>query len=235
MLPADKAEYYSTYKAKVSFHRKVVNNSGVARRTDRYARRKPVQDRSKSRREAILRAGTRVLARYGYEEATTARIAKAAKIPVGSLYEYFPNREAVFRTLLESELRKVMENVLRLASQQQGRTPEEALGSLVGVAVESISANRRTLGTLITHMPGVLGLPVFLQLEPSVRDLARAVAWISPGDAGSGDFALKIHILTNAVFGYLIRLATLPDPGIPPERITAELVKLLAGYLETDG
>ncbi len=203
----------------------------MASKTGDYARRKPVQDRSRERQDRILRAGAKVLARYGYEEATTTRIAAAARVPVGSLYEYFPNREAVFRALLESEMRKVMQEVIRLAPEQRGKVPVEAIRGLVGVAVHAMSANRATLGVLLAQMPGVLGLPMLQQLEGHIQKFAGQVAWISPKDARSDAFGLKIYMLTNAVFGFLIRMATTPDPGVPPEEITEQVVRLVAGYL----
>ncbi len=198
-------------------------------------RRKPVQDRSRIRQDRILKASAKVLVRHGYEGATTTRVAAAARIPVGSLYEYFPNREAIFRSLLEAEMRKTMEAVIRRAPEQKGKSRAEALQGLVGVAVQAMSESRQTLGVLLAHMPGVLNLPLLQQLEGHVQQLAKQVAWISPKDASGSRFRLKIYILTNAVFGFLVRLATTPDPGVPPAEITHELVRLITGYLEPGG
>lgn len=49
---------------------------------------------------AILEAASRILIRHGYEGATTARIAEKAGVSVGSLYQYFPNKESIVAALV---------------------------------------------------------------------------------------------------------------------------------------
>jgi AcrR family transcriptional regulator len=63
------------------------------------ARRRPRQDRSRATVESIVIAAERVVAREGTRRATTNRIAEVAGVSVGSLYQYFPNKEALVETL----------------------------------------------------------------------------------------------------------------------------------------
>ncbi len=65
------------------------------------AARKPVQARAERRRDSLLDAAARLLAREGYEAITTNAIAREAKAGVGTVYDYFPNKEAVLAALLE--------------------------------------------------------------------------------------------------------------------------------------
>lgn len=65
------------------------------------ARRAPQQDRSRAMVERILGAGREVLLERGYERTSTSRIAKQAGISPGSLYQYFPNKEAVLTEVLD--------------------------------------------------------------------------------------------------------------------------------------
>lgn len=62
-------------------------------------RREPIQDRSKQRVERILQAATSVFAEVGYEAATTEAIAERADVPIGSLYQFFPNKKALFEAV----------------------------------------------------------------------------------------------------------------------------------------
>jgi AcrR family transcriptional regulator len=67
-----------------------------AKRTSRTApRKRPRQERSEATVDAILEAAARVFASEGYEAATTNRIAEAAGTSVGSLYQYFPSKDAI--------------------------------------------------------------------------------------------------------------------------------------------
>jgi AcrR family transcriptional regulator len=68
------------------------------------ARKQPTQSRSRETVEVILIAAERVLARDGVTGLTTPRIAEVAGISVGSLYQYFPNKEAICGALIERTL-----------------------------------------------------------------------------------------------------------------------------------
>ncbi|MBN2307695.1 MAG: TetR/AcrR family transcriptional regulator [Candidatus Hydrogenedentes bacterium] len=62
-------------------------------------RRTPTQARGRQRVDAILDATAELLVERGFEAVTTGHIAERARIPVGSIYQYFPNKYAVFIAL----------------------------------------------------------------------------------------------------------------------------------------
>ena len=64
------------------------------------ARKLPQQERSRIAVAAILEATTRILTEEGYEKANTNRIAERAGVSIGSLYQYFPNKESLITALL---------------------------------------------------------------------------------------------------------------------------------------
>jgi AcrR family transcriptional regulator len=79
------------------------------------ARRRPRQRRSAELVEAILEAAVRVLVRDGGDGFTTVRVAEEAGVSVGSLYQYFPNREALLFRMQADEWKEtwgVVEEVL---------------------------------------------------------------------------------------------------------------------------
>jgi AcrR family transcriptional regulator len=67
-------------------------------------RKRPVQARSETTVLAIYEASIQVLLSGGYRKLTTTRVAERAGVSVGTLYQYFPNREALIRTVLERYL-----------------------------------------------------------------------------------------------------------------------------------
>lgn len=67
-------------------------------------RRKPVQSRSTATVEAIVEAAAQVFARHGYAAGTTNRIAVRAGVSIGTLYQYFPNKDAILVALVERHL-----------------------------------------------------------------------------------------------------------------------------------
>jgi AcrR family transcriptional regulator len=76
------------------------------------ARRHPKQERSRQTVEVVLEGVQWVLKREGARAITTNRIAEAAGVSVGSLYQYFPDKQAIFAALHDrhvDEVRGVME------------------------------------------------------------------------------------------------------------------------------
>ncbi|MCY3811062.1 MAG: TetR/AcrR family transcriptional regulator [Gammaproteobacteria bacterium] len=66
-------------------------------------RKRPKQSRAKATVTAILDAAARILTESGYAAASTNRIAERAGVSIGSLYEYFPGKEAIFAELRRRE------------------------------------------------------------------------------------------------------------------------------------
>ena len=64
-------------------------------------RKMPLQARSRRRVDAILQATVKLMLELGYEATTTATIAAAAGVPIGSLYQFFDNKEAILETLAQ--------------------------------------------------------------------------------------------------------------------------------------
>src|SRR5437868_3574324 len=63
------------------------------------SRRTPLQDRSRQRVERILDAAAQVFGERGYDAATTEEIARLAGTSIGSVYQFFPNKLAIFNAI----------------------------------------------------------------------------------------------------------------------------------------
>jgi AcrR family transcriptional regulator len=77
-------------------------------------RKRPRQARSTQLVADILEGAARVLVRHGAHHFTTGRVAEAAGISVGSLYQYFPNKEAILFRLQADEWRQTMGGLQRI-------------------------------------------------------------------------------------------------------------------------
>jgi AcrR family transcriptional regulator len=103
-----------------------------ARRAPLDARKQPVQRRSAATVEAILEAAARILESAGFAGYTTNAIAARAGVSVGSLYQYFPNRDALTAALIERESAPLLAEVDVAAT---ASNCEAALRGLIGAAV----------------------------------------------------------------------------------------------------
>ncbi len=94
------------------------------------ARKQPRQARSSRLVSDILEASARVLVRHGAHRFTTARVAEAAGISVGSLYQYFPNKEAILFRLQAEEWGQTMGELRRILSDASVPPPERLRGAV---------------------------------------------------------------------------------------------------------
>ena len=103
-------------------------------------RRTPQQARSKARLARVLEAAERVLVGEGVEALTTTRVAAEAKVSVGSLYQYLPDRDAIIDALAAgyfAKLEAAMDGFVEAAAAQGWDDP-------VGVLVDAFAGIYRT-------------------------------------------------------------------------------------------
>ncbi|MGW3352800.1 TetR/AcrR family transcriptional regulator [Nonomuraea rubra] len=80
-------------------------------------RKTPRQQRAWQTRRRIEEAAAHVFARHGYASGTTDRIAEEAGLSVGSLYQYFPNKDAILLVLAQTHLDQTAETIQAVLSE----------------------------------------------------------------------------------------------------------------------
>ena len=90
-------------------------------------RRQPQQKRSKERVERILDAAAEIFAEIGYEAATTHAIAARAETAIGSLYQFFPDKLAIFHALELRHMERAREMGSKLYTKEMAKLPWEQL------------------------------------------------------------------------------------------------------------
>ncbi len=95
-------------------------------------RKKPGQQRSAATVEAIVEAAARILETADGEGYNTNAIAERAGVSIGSLYQYFPTKDAITRALIQRETRLLMTDVSGVEALPSG---SDGLKKLIGVAV----------------------------------------------------------------------------------------------------
>lgn len=100
-------------------------------------RKLPVQARSAVTVEAIYEASFQVLLAGGPERLTTTRVAERAGVSVGTLYQYFPNKQALFLSMLERHLDRVANAVEMACRGNHGRPVSSMIDSVVEAFVDA--------------------------------------------------------------------------------------------------
>ncbi|MEZ5947272.1 MAG: TetR/AcrR family transcriptional regulator [Hyphomonas sp.] len=98
-------------------------------------RKTPVQARSSATVEAILEAAAHILEAEGLEGYTTNAIAKRAGVSIGSLYQYFPNKDAVTAALVRSDSDSMAVRMEEVMATHAGRPVRDCIDALIDVAV----------------------------------------------------------------------------------------------------
>ena len=94
-------------------------------------RKQPVQARSEATVLAIFEANFRVLRFDGYRKLTTTRVAERAGVSIGTLYQYFPNRQALVRAVLERYLAEMSASIEADCRSLQGGSLDETADRLI--------------------------------------------------------------------------------------------------------
>jgi AcrR family transcriptional regulator len=108
----------------------------MGRRTAVRPRKEPRQERSRHMNETILEGAARVLVREGPAAFTTNRVAEVAGVSVGSLYQYYPNKEAVLFRLHEREVQATWATLGGILS-DASRTPRQRFEAAVRAFFEA--------------------------------------------------------------------------------------------------
>jgi AcrR family transcriptional regulator len=99
-------------------------------------RKAPVQSRSQATVQAILEAAARVLSRQSLPGFNTNRVAEVAGVSIGTLYQYFPNKEALIGALIERGQAALADAVQQAVDDSAGKSLRASIAALVRVAIE---------------------------------------------------------------------------------------------------
>ena len=111
------------------------------------------QDRSRALVDTLVEATARILVKEGFDKASTNRIAEKAGVSVGSLYQYFPGKEALVAAVMERHNKELMQ-VVRGALAEVATLPmEQAVRKLVATAIEAHRIDPKLHRVLAEQIP----------------------------------------------------------------------------------
>jgi AcrR family transcriptional regulator len=167
-------------------------------------RRVPTQERAKKRVERIIDAASRVFAEEGYEAATMDGIAARAETSIGSIYQFFPNKLALFNALARhyhDKLRAFFDVLLA------GPLLERPWAEILDTGIDAFSLFHE-------QEPGFRAVWVGLNLTPEV---------VTEGEAINREFARRIEAVLA------VKLTGLPAKMRPV--VATMMVEILTAML----
>ncbi len=118
-----------------------------------FVRRLPSQRRARQTVDAVLDAAIRVLKREGFGAITTNRIAEVAGVSIGSVYQYFPDKRAIFVALHQRHVEEMDRLVGIKLVEHANSSLEDLVRGLVEAVVEAHAADPELHELLLTQVP----------------------------------------------------------------------------------
>jgi AcrR family transcriptional regulator len=200
------------------------------------SRRTPRQRRARVTVDAVLDSVARLLARGGVAAVTTNRIAEAAGVSIGSVYQYFPDKQAIFAALLARHLERVAALVEGTLARTGSASLEDRVRALVEGMIAAHAADPRLHDLLYSKLPhdDDRDSPVKVRMHAAYRravEESRPGARAAHGGARVRDADRAVFVLATMVES-LAHAAVLRRPrGLSLADATDEAVRAVTAYL----
>lgn len=184
--------------------------------------------------EAIHEAAIQVLLREGAERLTTTRVAERAGVSVGTLYQYYPNKQALLCAVLEDHLSTVAEAVEAACKHARGKPISDVVQYAVEAYVDAKMA-RRDISTALYRIAAEIDGPAVARrsLHRSAKALERTLQ--AAPDFGLQSEKFVVQMLFGAIAG---TTRTVLEAGASPAMVKSlrqQLVLMCQSYLAAVG
>lgn len=199
-------------------------------------RRQPRQERSQFTVEAIFQAVARITATHGEQGLTTNRIAETAGVSVGSLYQYFPSKDAILQAMLDQHCERVMQELDALLAQANAENwpPEKQVRLYVRHYLASFGAgpqSERALARLSWQLD--YRASMLVAIRGASEHLALHVQRMACKQGQQPPTPAQLFVLTRAFMG-AVRAASLErSPLLDSPELEDTLVQLCLALLPT--
>jgi AcrR family transcriptional regulator len=206
----------------------------MRRRSQQLPRKLPKQGRAKATVEAILTATAHILVRHGFEAASTNRIAERAGVSIGSLYQYFPSKDALVAALLERHVQEMLAVAQDGLARPMGESMRGRARTMVRVMLAAHAVEPRLHRVFMEEMPYANRMQRLGEMEQMFEELAKVALERERGTIRPRNLDIAAFILVQAVEA-LTHAAVLHRPELlNSEEFLEETTELIVRYLSRD-
>lgn len=197
----------------------------------RGARRTPRQSRSLATRDAIVEAAARVFAEHGLKRATTARVAEVAGVSPGSMYQYFPSKDALVTAIYEREAERSHREFLALVAELGTDDLPRLIRAFVASSVDALERDRALNRVLLDELPRVSGARSMRSADEVATRSLRALLEAAREQVHVRDRDAAALLLVRASGYAVLALVDNPLEGAARQAYIDELADMIAAYL----
>lgn len=194
----------------------------------------PRQARSKATVEAIIQSCKLLLLEQGYNPLTTNDIARVAGVSIGSVYEYFPGKEAVVtamvRELIESYFKKLKSEI----TSKHNNNYETAMRHWIGLLFKLVQENKRLLQVLLFEVPYSLRIVPVDSIKAELFTLVMQGAARSQNQYKLNVTPEVLYLISTTTAGTLTGLVFAPSPHIESEKVLNELSNKIVAWMRQE-
>ncbi len=195
-----------------------------------------MQSRAVETRRRILEAAARVFSRHGYAAGTTNRIAAEAELSIGSLYQYFPNKDAILVALVRAHMAEGAA-AIGAAAEQARRRPHGDLAARVRLVVDALvdvhAADPALHQVLFEQAPRPPELLAELRALEDVA-IALAVDLLPAADSGPTSRTTAARLVVTTIESLVHRLVATTERAMPVDDVRREVTAVVVRYLTAD-
>ncbi|GAB3291437.1 TetR/AcrR family transcriptional regulator [Parahaliea aestuarii] len=204
------------------------------------ARKRPRQSRARHTMRAIQEACLKILDNEGADKLTTARIAEVAGVNIASLYQYFPNKEAILSDVYENRMEQLLLKAQRHFQQIQklaDRSVPETLAAIIAQECEQWLALQQLEPDFFRKYRG--SFDIHRRVEELTESLnnpsweAWLAQWLADKDAG-GNPRYRALLLRQTLRGNLSQAMQEQPELLADANYREELLQLLLRYLDSN-
>ncbi|RUX75935.1 TetR/AcrR family transcriptional regulator [Mesorhizobium sp. M7A.F.Ca.US.006.04.2.1] len=193
------------------------------------------QERSRATVDALVEATARILVREGFDKASTNRIAVEAGVSVGSLYQYYPGKEALVAAVIDRHNQEIMQVVRGAFAEIASQPVEKAVRRLVAVAIEAHSIDPKLHRVLAEQIPRTGRLENVETFNREAHAMFKAYLESHRDELRAADLALAAFVCVTSIEA-LAHNAVLHSDGKLSDKtigtLTDEATRLVVGYLQ---
>jgi AcrR family transcriptional regulator len=198
-------------------------------------RKQPMQARSKTMVESILRATARILVREGYAALTTNGVAEEAGASVGSLYQYFPSKESLVAALLDRHIEDTLGPLRRELPALSLLPIEQAVPRFVELMIATHQIEPELHRVFVEQLPRIGDFVKIDSGSAEAQRLARAYLAAHAAELTPDDHELTAFMLVHSVEAMThAAVSTRPDLLKQPYFVS-EIAAMIIAYLKRGG
>lgn len=193
-------------------------------------RKRPQQRRSREMVGALVEATGRVIQRHGLDATTTARIAEEAGVSVGSLYQYFADKDTLIQALMES-LADDIARGLKALPLLETRDLHEMVEGAIGFGFSVLHSRDGLYLELVRNWHRLPTDRMVDLLQQHFMELARLYFLKHYRDYPIENLQVRVFIVTNSVLFTMVRHISQHRALVRETALRAELTRMVADYL----